>query len=35
VVKELQDGDFVRVRVCHLETTQPKVLTLKVDLKYW
>ena len=21
--------------MCHLETTQPKVLTLKLDLHYW
>lgn len=35
VVKHLTDGVFVRVKVVHLETTQPKVLTLKMDLKYW
>ncbi|KAG2499918.1 hypothetical protein HYH03_002205 [Edaphochlamys debaryana] len=29
------DGQFVRLKVCHLETTQPKVLTLKTDLQYW
>ncbi|EFJ52115.1 trypsin family [Volvox carteri f. nagariensis] len=29
------DGQFVRLKVCHLETTQPKVLTLKMDLQYW
>lgn len=22
-------------QICHLETTQAKVLTLKMDLKYW
>lgn len=25
VVRRLRNGDFVRVKVCHLETTQPKV----------
>ncbi|GFR40978.1 hypothetical protein Agub_g1643, partial [Astrephomene gubernaculifera] len=29
------DGEFVRLKVCHLETTQPKVMTLKMDLQYW
>ncbi|KAF6255925.1 DegP-type protease [Scenedesmus sp. NREL 46B-D3] len=35
VVQPLRDGDFARVKVCHLETTQHKVLTLKMDTKYW
>uniref|UniRef100_A0A383V519 Pro-apoptotic serine protease NMA111 n=1 Tax=Tetradesmus obliquus TaxID=3088 RepID=A0A383V519_TETOB len=35
VVAPLRDGDFARVKVCHLETTQHKVLTLKLDTKYW
>jgi hypothetical protein len=25
VVKDLKHGEFVRIKVCHLETTQPKV----------
>lgn len=25
----------MRLKVCHLETTQPKVLTVKMDLQYW
>ncbi len=35
VVKDLKDGDFARIKMCHLETTQQKVLTLKMDQKYW
>ena len=35
VVKGLGHGDFVRIKVCHMETTQPRVLTLKMDLAYW
>jgi S1-C subfamily serine protease len=35
VVKAFKDGDFVRVRVCHLETAQQRVLTLRVDATYW
>eukprot|EP00878_Enallax_costatus_P005445 GHUV01005716.1.p1 GENE.GHUV01005716.1~~GHUV01005716.1.p1 ORF type:complete len:291 (+),score=136.94 GHUV01005716.1:24-875(+) len=35
VVDPLRDGDFARLKVCHLETTQTKVLTLKLDTKYW
>ncbi|PNW85316.1 hypothetical protein CHLRE_03g180650v5 [Chlamydomonas reinhardtii] len=34
-VANIGDGQFVRLKVCHLETTQPKVLTLKLDLHYW
>ncbi|KXZ56802.1 hypothetical protein GPECTOR_1g722 [Gonium pectorale] len=34
-VADCDDGQFVRLKVCHLETTQPKVLTLKTDLQYW
>lgn len=25
----------MRIKVVHLETTAPKVLTLRLDLKYW
>jgi S1-C subfamily serine protease len=35
VVSTFRDGDFVRVRVCHLETAQQRVLTLRVDATYW
>ncbi|GMH38408.1 hypothetical protein BSKO_06292 [Bryopsis sp. KO-2023] len=35
VARKLKDGSFVRVNLCHLETTKPKVLTLKLDLCYW
>lgn len=35
VVRPLQDGDFVRVKMYQMETCQPKVLTLKMDIKYW
>ncbi|EFJ36348.1 hypothetical protein SELMODRAFT_165477 [Selaginella moellendorffii] len=34
VVKELNHGDFVRVKVVHLNG-KPRVLTLKQDLHYW
>jgi hypothetical protein len=34
-VSTLADASFVRVKLLHLETAQPKVLTLKTDLKYW
>lgn len=32
-VAGLEDGAFVRVKLVHLESAQPKVLTLKMDLK--
>jgi hypothetical protein len=34
-VRSLPDGAPVRVSLVHLETTKPKVLTLKQDLRYW
>ncbi|XWS30801.1 hypothetical protein CRYUN_Cryun23aG0021200 [Craigia yunnanensis] len=34
VTKELEHGEFVRVRIVHLNG-KPKVLTLKQDLHYW
>ncbi|GMH04350.1 hypothetical protein Nepgr_006189 [Nepenthes gracilis] len=34
VTKELQDGEFARVRTVHLNG-KPRVLTLKQDLHYW
>ena len=34
-VRALPDGAPVRVALVHLETTKPKVLTLKQDLRYW
>ncbi|GAB4832400.1 Protease Do-like 7 [Ancistrocladus abbreviatus] len=34
VTKELQDGEFARVRTVHLNE-KPRVLTLKQDLHYW
>ncbi|XVE72190.1 hypothetical protein DITRI_Ditri11bG0019100 [Diplodiscus trichospermus] len=34
VIKELQHGEFVRVRTVHLNG-KPRVLTLKQDLHYW
>ena len=34
-VEPLEDGADVRLRVVHFETTKPKVLTLKTDLRYW
>jgi S1-C subfamily serine protease len=34
-VRGLPDGAPVRVALVHLETTKPKVLTLKQDLRYW
>ncbi|KAL6993969.1 Protease Do-like 7 [Sarracenia purpurea var. burkii] len=34
VTKEIDDGEFVRVRVVHLNG-KPRVLTLKQDLHYW
>lgn len=34
VVSALQDGEYVRVRVCHLESTTVKMLTIKPDLHY-
>lgn len=34
-VRKLPDGAPVRVSLVHLETTKPKVLTLKQDLRYW
>ncbi|GBF93978.1 protease Do-like [Raphidocelis subcapitata] len=34
-VEGLKDGDFARVKVCHLETTQYKVLSIRVDLTYF
>ncbi|KAK9816755.1 hypothetical protein WJX72_004724 [[Myrmecia] bisecta] len=35
VAKMLQDKAFVRLKLIHLETGKPKVLTLKQDLRYW
>lgn len=35
VVAPLRDGDDARVKMVHLETGAPKVITLKLDLKYW
>ncbi|KAA8547739.1 hypothetical protein F0562_004168 [Nyssa sinensis] len=34
VTKKLEDGEFVRVRMVHLNG-KPRVLTLKQDLHYW
>ncbi|CAL5370879.1 unnamed protein product [Camellia sinensis] len=34
VTKEIEDGEFVRVRTVHLNG-KPRVLTLKQDLHYW
>ncbi|MFS7973508.1 putative PDZ domain, peptidase S1C, peptidase S1, PA clan, PDZ superfamily [Helianthus anomalus] len=34
VTKEIEDGEFVRVKTVHLNG-KPKVLTLKQDLHYW
>ena len=34
-VRSLPDGAPVRVALVHLETTKPRVLTLKQDLRYW
>ncbi|XP_023761570.1 protease Do-like 7 isoform X1 [Lactuca sativa] len=34
VTKEIEDGEFVRVRTIHLNG-KPRVLTLKQDLHYW
>ncbi len=34
-VSSIPDGAAVRVRLVHLETTKPKVLTLKQDLRHW
>ncbi|MCH98346.1 protease Do-like 7-like [Trifolium medium] len=34
VTKELEHGEFVRVRTIHLNG-KPRVLTLKQDLHYW
>ncbi|KAA8530643.1 hypothetical protein F0562_005423 [Nyssa sinensis] len=34
VTKELEDGEFVRVKAVHLNG-KPRVLTLKQDLHYW
>ncbi|KAI3785216.1 hypothetical protein L1987_44331 [Smallanthus sonchifolius] len=34
VTKEIEDGEFVRVRTVHLNG-KPQVLTLKQDLHYW
>ncbi|KAM0032402.1 putative PDZ domain, peptidase S1C, peptidase S1, PA clan, PDZ superfamily [Helianthus debilis subsp. tardiflorus] len=34
VTKEIEDGEFVRVKTIHLNG-KPKVLTLKQDLHYW
>eukprot|EP00200_Dunaliella_tertiolecta_P008556 CAMPEP_0202391600 /NCGR_PEP_ID=MMETSP1127-20130417/91921_1 /ASSEMBLY_ACC=CAM_ASM_000462 /TAXON_ID=3047 /ORGANISM="Dunaliella tertiolecta, Strain CCMP1320" /LENGTH=1117 /DNA_ID=CAMNT_0048994043 /DNA_START=31 /DNA_END=3384 /DNA_ORIENTATION=+ len=35
VVKHIPHAEFVRVKLMHLETTQPRVISLKVDLNYW
>ena len=34
-VRPLPHGASVRVGLVHVETTKPKVLTLKQDLVYW
>jgi hypothetical protein len=34
VVEPLRDGDFARVKVCHLETTQHKVSNLDLVRKW-
>ena len=34
VVRPLQDGDFVRIKMFSLESCQPRVLTLKMDVKW-
>ncbi|GMP27462.1 hypothetical protein CsSME_00003448 [Camellia sinensis var. sinensis] len=34
VTKEIEDGEFIRVRIVHLNG-KPQVLTLKQDLRYW
>ncbi|CAL5369263.1 unnamed protein product [Camellia sinensis] len=34
VTKEIEDGEFIRVRIVHLNG-KPRVLTLKQDLHYW
>jgi len=34
-VAKLKDGDAVRLKVQHYETMRIKVMTLKVDLRYW
>ena len=34
-VAKLNDGDAVRLKVQHFETMRVKVLTLKIDLRYW
>ena len=34
-VKCLKDGEDVRLKIVHFETTKPRVLTLKADLRYW
>ena len=34
-VAKLNDGDAVRLKVQHYETMRVKVMTLKIDLRYW
>jgi pro-apoptotic serine protease NMA111 len=34
-VGRLDDGDAIRVKIQHYETMRVKVLTLKIDLRYW
>ncbi|KAL4517828.1 hypothetical protein Ndes2526A_g02205 [Nannochloris sp. 'desiccata'] len=34
-VAKLHDGDAVRLKVQHYETMRIKVMTLKIDLRYW
>ena len=35
IVSSLQDGAFVRIKMYQMDTAQPKVITLKLDLAYW
>ncbi len=34
-VAHIPNAEFVRVKLMHLETTQPRVISLKMDLNYW
>ena len=31
----MDDGQYVRIKMFQMDTSQPKVITLKTDLKYW
>ncbi|KAL0022065.1 hypothetical protein WJX79_000023 [Trebouxia sp. C0005] len=35
IVKTLPDKSFARLKLCQLETTKTKVLSIKLDLRYW